>query len=1714
MRKNSLGLAAAIALTAFGVGTAAAEPPQVVVIPSVSPIAVGGGGQGGTTALQVRIYNPSASSAATVGFSLPYPAGLANASSPNSFTTCGGTVTAAGGGGSLSLSGGNIAAWGTCVVGVDLVGSAVGSQTLSLSPGAVSASTGSNSSVASATVDVVPASGLIVQKYFSGWPGQVGFNLSMQLQIWNRDPSLAATSINIVDNYPAGLVNSDGGSSNGCGGVLNTPAGGASFTLVGGTLNAGATCVININVGNTLSGVLVNSIPASNISSSLGSPAAATTALLPVNPSPLVVTNTKDGGTNSLRDALGYVNSNCPAEAVVEFQIPGTGPHTISPTSQLPPVVCPAAIDASTQPGFTGGPVSGRGIKVILNGGSCTACDGLELNASGTSVIGMAIHSFQAAGIRVNASGSVYIESNYIGTDPGGVNSGPGNAVGVEVAGGTAELGSAGDVTRANLITANSIAGVFVVEPLAALREKSASTPIVQAYLNQIGGDRAGNGGLGNGGPGVYFENAQPSFFSSYFEENHIRSNNGPGIRSDLGHYVHLHANKIHDNNGYTALDLGGNGPTPNDGDESDGIVNKPQIMSVTYEVTETGTCSIPPCTHVTAKVQSVYPGSPSNTVRFDFFSNQPAPSVPEGSFYMGFANSTLDLTGQATVTQTFAGIMAQNITATASYASCFAECPSRTSEYSETLPLAPTVSTSFSSSTAFVGNTVKLNIATTNTNTGMEISGFSFTFTAPANLKVLTALPLNDCVSSGGYSNTSTTATFSGPSIPAGGTCTFEVTLVPEAVAVYTYAAGTLTVSSSLGSATNSNSTTLSASLQSPSFGFSGMGTITTGVPVALGIFVSRTASDPTYSGIGFTLNLPAGVTVASTPNIVPGCSGGSVTASPGGSTITVSGKQITINGACELFRVDVVFATAGSHTFALPSNSISFIPGSATNPFLLSTPVSTTVTANAPAVTSVSVAPSPISFGNVVVGSNSMLTATLTNTGNTNVSVGTIGATGSSVFTLPSPPNPCPSPLLPGNTCQIVVQFSPTAATAYSGTLSFTSTAPGSPHTVSLMGTGVAPGLNPSVSSVAFGNQTINTTSAAQTVTVSNTGTSNLTITVITIDGDFSFSGCATPISLVPGASCTLSVTFFPTTTGPLSGSISISSDASGSPHLVSLSGTGTPVPMPAIALAPSSASFSANVGASASHVFALSNTGNANLAISGISIGAPSPAASRAKVASFTQANDCPASLAPSAACNITVTYAPTAPGTESAELQVFSNAVPSPMVAALSGTATLATTAAVSLSASSVDFPPQFMGIPSAAQTVMLTNTGTGPLEISNIATSGDFGYSGCGFPITLASGASCSFAITFRPLTEGPHAGSIAITSNASGSPHAISLSGTGVALTAPQISLSPSSLGFGTVRIARTVTLVQRLTNVGAAPLSISSIAATGAFFSQSHNCATTLAVAAACDISVTYAPTATGPHSGQVVIHSNAIPSPHIAALSGTGQAIPPPFLDVDEAVVFGGQVVGTTTRRTLTLGNGGGEPLRISALQIFGAGAAAFGVEGACETIAPGATCDIAVTFVPTELADFAARLDIVSNHSGGVQQVALSGSGIPTPRPELAVSVGGLGFGNQAVGTTGETRSFTLTSVGQVGARVFGFEAPPDYQVNAGECPATLAPQASCQVHVTFRPIASGARVGRITIASDGASSPNSVSVTGVGCRFFSLGAGRNPARLCAP
>ena len=528
---------------------------------------------------------------------------------------------------------------------------------------------------------------------------------------------------------------------------------------------------------------------------------------------------------------------------------------------------------------------------------------------------------------------------------------------------------------------------------------------------------------------------------------------------------------------------------------------------------------------------------------------------------------------------------------------------------------------------------------------------------------------------------------------------------------------------------------------------------------------------------------------------------------------------------------------------------------------------------------VPTATISPSSVNFGNEIVGTTSVVqNITVTNSGNATLNLTCIVITGTNSGDF-AQNNNCGTSVAVGGRCTVSVTFKPTATGTRTAAISFTDNAPGGTQTANLNGVGLAPTAVPSPTSLTFGNQNTGTTSAAQNITLSNTGTANLTLTSIAITGtnagDFVQNNtCGTTIAT--GGRCTISVSFKPTGSGTRSAAVTITDNALNSPQSVPLTGAGL---APVVSLTPTSLTFASQSAgtSSAAQTITLANTGTGTLTLTTIAI-------TGTNTGDFAQTNNCGTSVAVGAHCSINVTFKPTTAGTRSASVSLTDNAPGSPQTAALTGTglAPIAT-----LSPTSVAFGVVPMGTTSSGSIVTLTNTGTATLNITGITitgtNTGDFSQTNtCG--ASLTAGSACPITVKFSPKATGARSASVSITDNAGGSPQSVSLNGTGTAA-----STSPSALNFGSTTVghtspAQTVTLK----NVGTGFMLISGIGISGTNrtdFSETNTCSIFLGANSSCSIGVKFTPTARGPRSASLTITDSDPTSPQAIALSQPGQ-------------------------------------------------------------------------------------------------------------------------------------------------------------------------------------------------------------------------------------
>ena len=254
--------------------------------------------------------------------------------------------------------------------------------------------------------------------------------------------------------------------------------------------------------------------------------------------STFTVTNTNDTGPGSLRQSILDANSNAGLD-VIDFSIPGAGPHNIQPTSALPTITDPVVIDGYTQPGAsanTNGPGLGLNtvLKIELDGTNAGAPPaGLNIIAGGSTVRGLVINRFAGHGLQIHGIGAAgnQVHGNFIGTDVTGTAPLGNTGDGVFMAGGARLNVIGGDVPAArNLISGNGGNGVHIAGNELDTREN-----IVQGNL--IGTDITGATSLANQGNGVILGTVADNLIggSAPGARNIIAGNNQNGINICCG---------------------------------------------------------------------------------------------------------------------------------------------------------------------------------------------------------------------------------------------------------------------------------------------------------------------------------------------------------------------------------------------------------------------------------------------------------------------------------------------------------------------------------------------------------------------------------------------------------------------------------------------------------------------------------------------------------------------------------------------------------------------------------------------------------------------------------------------------------------------------------------------------------------------------------------------------------------------------------------------------------------------------------------------------------------------------------------------------------------------------------------------------------------------------------------------------------------------------
>jgi hypothetical protein len=502
--------------------------------------------------------------------------------------------------------------------------------------------------------------------------------------------------------------------------------------------------------------------------------------------------------------------------------------------------------------------------------------------------------------------------------------------------------------------------------------------------------------------------------------------------------------------------------------------------------------------------------------------------------------------------------------------------------------------------------------------------------------------------------------------------------------------------------------------------------------------------------------------------------------------------------------------------------------------------------------------------------------------------------------------------------------VNGSPFTAPGFGLPIAF-SVAPGSGQPI------VGPVATLTPANLVFGNSTVGNTAPTQTLMLSSTGDQALSVNAIRITGlnpgDFSeIDNCNAPTVLKSTTSCLITVNFTPTASGSRLAQFTVTDNAPGSPQSVPLTGTGlgAPPPAPAITFTPGTLNFSVPSLGSTSLPLSvtLTNSGNAPLNISSISLSGSNPGDFSAPSSNCTAAP-----IAPATSCIATESFTPLAAGFRQAALAFADNATGSPQSITLTGTeAGNISGPALTFLPTTLNFPALSQGSTTAVQTVMVTNSGNAPATITAIILGGsnpaDFSAptSTCiGLP--LLPNASCTVNERFTPSAVGVRQAALTFTDNASGSPQSVALTGTGINSPAsgPALKFLPTSVTFpATTQGLASTPISVAITNTGTSPMHVSSISAAGNspadFTNSTASCSNaTVAANASCTVSVTFSPLFSGPRSETLTVSDDAPNSPQILNIFSSA---PPAFSISSPSTAFSATVsAGQSARYTLQL-------------------------------------------------------------------------------------------------------------------------------------------------------------------------------------------------------
>jgi hypothetical protein len=759
------------------------------------------------------------------------------------------------------------------------------------------------------------------------------------------------------------------------------------------------------------------------------------------------------------------------------------------------------------------------------------------------------------------------------------------------------------------------------------------------------------------------------------------------------------------------------------------------------------------------------------------------------------------------------------------------------------------------------------------------------------------------------------------------------------------------------------------------------------------------------------------------------------------------------------------------------------------------------------------------PVEFGSALVGTNSGLQEfTVNNVGDAPVTFSSLKIGGPNAGDFIINNDACSgNPLAAQTSCALTATFTPSAPGRRQANLIIASNASASPQSFLLEGSGQSPtpgSLSLSTPAYDFGVSNVAAGVLSNSLYLANAGSASVTLGSFIISGknaaDFAIgsNNCGIyTLGLLPGNSyCSFVVTFTPSAAGPRTATLSVSSNAPGSPQSLQLSGMGQ-APNKSLVVSPISYDFGvSNVDTTAFIPFYAQNTGTGAVTIANVTI-------SGKNSSDFAISGNYCGVLAPTNfPCNVNVTFTPSAPGIRTATLTFIDDAPGSPQSIALTGEGQAVKTSVEVLPLNLLLTSP--LGVASTVKYVYFSNTGTSTISFSNASITGanaaDFSIASnsCSYGIsnTLAPQGACAIGVVFTPSTAGTETASLSVTDSTSATPQTIKLSALGQNLE-KFLQLSSDTLLFGMTPLSSPVQNNLQLTTESTGAVAISNLSISGANASEFTilnvaGCQTGIAFTGFCSISLQFAPLAQGYRTATLQISDDATGSTRRVILAGYGYPV--------ESVLGTGTGFGSvpvdspSAQATVTFQNiaNPGVAFALGSLTVVGPYASDFAIASTtCSgMLAAYSTCTANVTFKPSASGPRIAAIELSGpGASGPLADAMLAGDG-EGGAGYLALQQLGLEFDATNVNTTSSFQDLQIANTGTdpVHFTAFTFVGAnaADFSLSSNGCESDLAPGANCYLALEFTPTSTGLRSAALQISSNAKNSLQTLGLVGAG------------------